>query len=138
MFHPNPQFTVNRSWLTFETSEASKPIDIDFHVGVDGLSLWLIALTALLMIPSVLISLGLDPGTTAGFTPAADPRNGHARRVLRFDIILFYIFFEFTLIPLFFLIGIWGGPQKRYAAVKFFIYTLAGSLLTPRLLRSWP
>ena len=46
------------------------------------------------------------------------------------DIILFYVFFEFTLIPLFFLIGIWGGPQRRYAAMKFFLFTLAGSVLT--------
>ena len=47
-----------------------------------------------------------------------------------FDLMLFYVFFEFTLIPLFFLIGIWGGPQRRYAAIKFFLYTLAGSLVT--------
>ena len=46
------------------------------------------------------------------------------------DIILFYIFFEFTLIPLFFLIGIWGSEERRYAAVKFFLFTLAGSVLT--------
>ena len=46
------------------------------------------------------------------------------------DVILFYIFFEFTLIPLFFLIGIWGSEDRRYAAVKFFVFTLAGSLLT--------
>ena len=46
------------------------------------------------------------------------------------DIILFYVFFEFTLIPLFFLIGIWGSEQRRYAAMKFFLFTLAGSLLT--------
>src|SRR4029450_5239371 len=46
------------------------------------------------------------------------------------DIILFYIFFELTLIPLFFLIGIWGSEERRYAAVKFFLFTLAGSLLT--------
>ena len=49
---------------------------------------------------------------------------------LAFDIILFYVFFELTLVPLFFLIGIWGGPERRYAARKFFIYTLAGSLIT--------
>ena len=47
-----------------------------------------------------------------------------------FDLVLFYVFFEFTLVPLFFMIGIWGGPQRRYAAVKFFLYTLAGSLVT--------
>ena len=49
---------------------------------------------------------------------------------LSFDIILFYVFFELTLVPLFFLIGIWGGPERRHAARKFFIYTLAGSLIT--------
>jgi NADH-quinone oxidoreductase subunit M len=47
-----------------------------------------------------------------------------------FDLILFYVFFEFTLVPLFFLIGIWGGPQRRYAAVKFFLYTFVGSMVT--------
>ena len=46
------------------------------------------------------------------------------------DIILFYVFFEFTLIPLFFLIGIWGSEERRYAAIKFFLFTLAGSMLT--------
>src|SRR5437016_5846292 len=49
---------------------------------------------------------------------------------LAFDIILFYVFFELTLVPLFFLIGIWGGPERRHAARKFFIYTLTGSLIT--------
>ena len=49
---------------------------------------------------------------------------------MSFDIVLFYVFFELTLVPLFFLIGIWGGPQRRYAARKFFVYTLTGSLIT--------
>src|SRR2546425_13363067 len=49
---------------------------------------------------------------------------------LSFDIILFYVFFELTLVPLFFLIGIWGGPERRHAARKFFVYTLAGSVIT--------
>src|SRR5207253_409855 len=49
---------------------------------------------------------------------------------LSMDVILFYVFFELTLIPLFFLIGIWGGPQRQYAARKFFVFTLTGSLIT--------
>ncbi len=49
---------------------------------------------------------------------------------LAFDIVLFYVFFELSLVPLFFLIGIWGGPERQYAARKFFVYTLAGSLIT--------
>ena len=57
-------------------------------------------------------------------------RRGCSGLFASLDVVLFYIFFEFTLIPLFFLIGLWGGPQRRRAAVTFFLYTLAGSLLT--------
>ena len=105
--------------------------DIRFALGLDGLGLWMVGLSALLMITSVLVSweaikdreplfygmlLLLEFGCIGVFS---------AR-----DIVLFYIFFEFTLIPLFFLIGIWGSEDRRYAASKFFIYTLAGSMLT--------
>lgn len=104
---------------------------IQFYVGIDGLNVWLILLTALLMMTSVLVSwtairkhihefhawlFVLQLGMTGVFAS--------------FDVILFYVFFELTLVPLFFLIGIWGGPQRQYAARKFFIYTLTGSLLT--------
>jgi NADH-quinone oxidoreductase subunit M len=106
---------------------------IQFFIGLDGLNVWLIVLTALLMVSAVLGSwrtpqvrerdneyfawlLALEAGMIGVF--------------LAFDIILFYVFFELTLVPLFFLIGIWGGSERRYAARKFFIYTLAGSMLT--------
>ena len=109
----------------------SSSIDIRFSVGLDGLGLWMFALSALLTVTGVLVSwedikdrapafyallLLLETGLLGVFT---------AR-----DIILFYIFFEFTLIPLFFLIGIWGHEERRYAAMKFFLFTLAGSMLT--------
>ena len=102
-----------------------------FSVGLDGLGLWLFLLSAVLMVTAVLVSwtaikervglfygmlLLLEFGCLGVFT---------AR-----DIILFYVFFEFTLIPLFFLIGIWGSEDRRYAAIKFFLFTLAGSMLT--------
>ncbi len=117
---------IDRAWLPESTG-----INVHFHLAIDGISLWLFALSALLMVTAVLVSwtsikdrpglffamlLLLETGCLGVFT---------AR-----DIILFYIFFEFTLIPLFFLIGIWGSEDRRYAAAKFFIYTLAGSLLT--------
>jgi NADH-quinone oxidoreductase subunit M len=104
---------------------------IHFYVGIDGLNIWLIVLTALLMYTAVLVSwkavtervnefhawlLALQAGLIGVF--------------LSFDVILFYVFFELTLVPLFFLIGIWGGPERQYAARKFFVYTLAGSLIT--------
>ena len=113
------------AWLGGQAS------DIRFSIALDGLSLWLFGLTALLTVVAVLVSweaiaeqaslyyrllLILETGMLGVFT---------AR-----DIILFYVFFEFTLIPLFFIIGIWGHQQRRYAAIKFFIFTLAGSMLT--------
>jgi len=130
-FRPDEQFTINESWLTFHPGGSeSGPVEIRFHLGVDGLSLWLMALTALLMIPSVLISWNTITDRPAGFYALLlTLETGMLGVFTSFDIILFYVFFEFTLLPLFFIIGIWGGPQKRYAARKFFIYTLAGSLL---------
>src|SRR5262249_20913831 len=105
--------------------------DIRFNIGLDGLGVWMFGLSGLLFVTSVLVSweaikdreplfygmlLLLEFGCLGVFA---------AR-----DIILFYVFFEFTLIPLFFLIGIWGHEERQYAAMKFFLFTLAGSLLT--------
>ncbi|MBM3993562.1 MAG: NADH-quinone oxidoreductase subunit M [Planctomycetes bacterium] len=106
---------------------------IQFYVGLDGMNIWLVVLTTILMVASVLISWNAikDEDRVHEF---------HAWLLLlgfalvgvfiAFDIILFYVFFELTLVPLFFMIGIWGGPERRYAARKFFIYTLAGSVIT--------
>ena len=106
-------------------------VDVRFNLGLDGLSVWMFALSGLLSITAVLVSwnavaergplfyamlLILETGMLGVFA---------AR-----DVILFYVFFEFTLIPLFFLIGIWGSEQRRYAAVKFFLFTFAGSVFT--------
>jgi NADH-quinone oxidoreductase subunit M len=104
---------------------------VQFFIGVDGLNIWLIVLTAVLILPCVLVS----------WTHVSERVNEFYAWLLAlqfclfgvflaFDILLFYVFFELSLIPLFFLIGIWGGPERRYAARKFFVYTLAGSLLT--------
>ena len=110
---------------------AGIPLDIRFSVALDGLSLWLFVLTALLLVVAVLIS----------WEAIKDQQSLYYRLLLLLgtgmlgvfvarDIILFYLFFEFTLVPLFFLIGIWGSEQRRYAAIKFFLFTLAGSVLT--------
>jgi NADH-quinone oxidoreductase subunit M len=105
--------------------------DIQFALGVDGLSLWLIFLSALLMIPSVLVSWEAVQDRPASFYALMLLlESGLIGVFAAQDIILFYIFFEFTLIPLFFMVGIWGGHDRRFAARRFFIYTLAGSVLT--------
>src|SRR4029077_8297101 len=87
--------------------------------------------TALLMVPSVLVSwTAVKERPTEFYAWLLALEAGLLGIFLSFDIILFYVFFELTLVPLFFLIGIWGGPQRQYAARKFFVYTLTGSLIT--------
>jgi NADH-quinone oxidoreductase subunit M len=104
---------------------------IQFYVGLDGLNVWLVVLTAVLMVSSVLVSwTAVRERVNEYYAWLLALQTGMLGVFLAFDIILFYVFFELTLVPLFFLIGIWGGPERRYAARKFFIYTLAGSLLT--------
>ncbi len=107
------------------------PVDIRFSLGLDGLGVWLYALSALLMVTAVLISwetITHRPGTYYALLLLLE--TGLLGVFTARDILLFYVFFEFTLLPLFFLIGIWGHEERRYAAVKFFLYTLAGSVLT--------
>ncbi|MEN6366885.1 MAG: NADH-quinone oxidoreductase subunit M [Thermoguttaceae bacterium] len=106
-------------------------LDIRWSVGLDGLSLWLFALTALLVIVAVLVSWdAIREQTTLYYRLLMILETGLLGVFVARDVVLFYVFFEFTLIPLFFVIGIWGSDQRRRAAVKFFLYTLAGSVLT--------
>lgn len=110
---------------------ADSLIDIRYHVGVDGVSIWLVLLTAFITPLAIwgsfssiqnrvreyyILMLLLEVGMLGVFCAM--------------DLLLFYVCFEFTLVPLYFIIGIWGGPERRRAANKFFIYTLAGSVLT--------
>ncbi|MGF1580456.1 MAG: NuoM family protein [Gemmataceae bacterium] len=104
---------------------------VDFYLGVDGLNVWLIVLTSLLMVSGVLISwTSVTERTNEYYAWLLLLGTAMMGVFLAFDIILFYVFFELTLVPLFFLIGIWGGPERRAAARKFFIYTLVGSVIT--------
>jgi NADH-quinone oxidoreductase subunit M len=104
---------------------------IQFYIGIDGLNVWLVLLTALLMVTSVLVSWTSITERVHEFHAWLFVLQlGMTGVFVSFDTILFYVFFELTLVPLFFLIGIWGGPQRQYAARKFFIYTLTGSLIT--------
>lgn len=116
---------------TFDWLGADSPWRIQFAVGLDGLGLWLFALSSLLMVTAVLVSWeAIDHGAPLYYAMLLLLEAGCLGVFAAQDIILFYIFFEFTLIPLFFLIGIWGSEQRQYAARKFFVYTLVGSFLT--------
>lgn len=106
-------------------------IDIGFKVGIDGISLWLMLLT------TVLTPLVIWASTTAIRERAKEYyalmlvlETGMLGVFCAMDLLLFYVFFEFTLIPMFLIIGVWGHEERRRAAHKFFLYTLAGSMLT--------
>jgi NADH-quinone oxidoreductase subunit M len=125
-----PQFAFSAADGRFGLGWIERP-DIRFALGLDGLSLWLFVLTSLLMITAIAASWqSIRERAPLYYAFLLALQTGLLGLFASLDVVLFYIFFEFTLIPLFFLIGLWGGPQRRRAAVTFFLYTLAGSLLT--------
>ncbi len=105
-------------------------LDIKYFVGIDGLSILLVMLTTLLG-PIVVLSSWhyIGKQRKAYYTLLLVLQTGVTGVFCAFDLFLFYIFFELTLIPMYFIIGIWGGEERIYAAVKFVLYTLVGSLL---------
>lgn len=125
-----PQMVTRSTWFECNVGDG-KHAQIESYLGIDGVSLWLVALTALLMVPAVLVSwTAITDRVAAFYAWLLILETGMLGVFCAFDLILFYVFFEFTLIPLFFLIGIWGGSEREYAAGKFFIYTLTGSLIS--------
>src|SRR5262249_14923705 len=104
---------------------------IQFFIGLDGLNIWLVLLTAVLMLPSVLVSWeAIKDRVNEFYAWLLILQTAMMGIFVSFDIVLFYSFFELSLVPLFFLIGIWGGTARRHAAGKFFVYTLTGSLIS--------
>ena len=102
---------------------------IHYCVAVDGLSLTLIFLTALLGVLCIIYSWNYEKGTKGFFGLFLTLVSSLMGVFLALDFFLFYVFWEVVLLPMYFLIGIWGGPRRIYAAIKFFIYTLIGSVL---------
>jgi len=101
-----------------------------YHIGIDGISLWLVLLTTLLMPIAVLSSwTAITKRQLTYYALMLLLQSAMIGVFVSLDLLLFYLFFEASLVPMFFLIGIWGGERRIYAAVKFFIYTAVGSLL---------
>ncbi len=101
-----------------------------YHVGVDGISLWLVLLTTLLVPIAILSSWhAVEQRRLAFYTFILLLESAMLGVFVSLDLLLFYLFFEASLVPMYFLIGVWGGERRVYAAVKFFIYTALGSLL---------
>ncbi|MBA4178468.1 MAG: NADH-quinone oxidoreductase subunit M, partial [Leptothrix sp. (in: Bacteria)] len=104
--------------------------NVNYHLGVDGLSLWFVPLTAFITVIVVIAAWQVIEERVAQYMGAFLILSGLMVGVFcALDGLLFYVFFEATLIPMYIIIGVWGGPNRVYAAFKFFLYTLAGSLL---------
>lgn len=101
---------------------------IQYHVGIDGISLFLILLTTFITPLSILASWHITKHVKEYMIAMLVLETGMIGVFISLDLFLFYVFWELMLIPMYLLIGIWGGPRRIYAAVKFFIYTMAGSV----------
>ncbi len=115
------QFVEHYTWI--------KSFNIEYFMAVDGLSVPMVLLTALLSFICVIASWGIDKSVKGYFALFLILEAGMMGVFCSLDFFLFYVFWEVMLLPMYFLIGIWGGPRREYAAIKFFLYTLAGSVL---------
>ncbi len=101
---------------------------VQYFLGVDGLSFPLVLLTTFMSVIALIGSLGIEKRVKEYFFWFLVLEVGMLGVFCALDLILFYVFWELTLVPMYFLIGVWGGPKKEFAAIKFFLYTLTGSV----------
>ncbi|MBX7222769.1 MAG: NADH-quinone oxidoreductase subunit M [Blastocatellia bacterium] len=121
-WYDDPALTMNLPWID--------AIGARFHLGVDGMSLWLVLLTTLTMPIAVLSGwTSVEKRVREYLVFMLLLETGMIGVFVSMDMILFYLFWEVVLVPMYFLIGVWGGERRIYAAVKFFLYTVVGSLL---------
>src|SRR3990172_5814740 len=122
--NPDQQLVVEVPWIQVAGW------NISYHLGIDGLSILLVLLTTFLTPLAILSTWSAVEEKVKGFMLFFLLLEvGMTGVFLALDLVLFYVFWEFTLIPMYFLIGIWGGERRVYAAIKFFLFTMAGSLL---------
>src|SRR5512138_1505162 len=119
---PGFQFEEKASWIP--------SLGVNYHLGIDGISLLLIMLTTVVGFLAILSSWNaIQDRVKEYYAMFLLLQTGMLGVFLALDFFLFYIFWELVLVPMYFIIGVWGGPRKLYAAIKFFLYTLAGSVL---------
>jgi NADH-quinone oxidoreductase subunit M len=122
------QLLVQADWITLPLGSLGI-ISIDYLLGVDGLSLPLVLLSAVVMLIGVVSSWQITQKLKAYYALYLLLTGTIMGCFVALDFFLFFLFFEFMLLPMYFLIGLWGGPRREYASIKFFLYTLLGSLL---------
>ncbi len=117
------QLMERHTWIAFGSFKA------EYLVGVDGISVTMVLLTALLCFICIFASWGINKAVKGYFALFLLLDAGMMGVFVALDFLLFFVFWEVMLLPMYFLIGIWGGPRREYAAIKFFLYTLVGSAL---------
>ena len=119
---PGFQFEERMDWIP--------SLGAHYHIGMDGISLLLVMLTTLMGFIAILCSWnGIQDRVKEYYAMFLLLQTGMIGVFISLDFFLFYVFWELVLVPMYFIIGIWGGPRKLYATIKFFLYTLAGSVL---------
>lgn len=121
------QFVQKLSWISLDLGTAGR-MQVDYFVGVDGISILLLVMTAVVMVIAVLASWEIKHNLKGFFVLFLLLDMAVAGVFCALDFFLFYLFYELMLLPLYFLIGMWGGVRREYAAIKFFLYTLFGSV----------
>ncbi|ANT65189.1 complex I subunit 4 family protein [Prosthecochloris sp. CIB 2401] len=121
------QFVERMNWITLDLGSLGT-LNIEYFLGVDGLSITMVLLTALISIIGVLSSWPIKKQVKGYFILYNLLSTAMMGCFVALDFFLFYVFWELMLLPMYFLIGIWGGPNREYAAIKFFLYTLFGSV----------
>jgi NADH-quinone oxidoreductase subunit M len=122
------QFIEKFRWIDITGFSWIGQIKIDYYLGIDGLSVPMVLLTALISFIATLSSWSIEKSVKGYFLMFLLLDTGMMGVFVSLDFFLFYIFWELMLLPMYFLIGIWGGPRREYAAIKFFLYTLFGSV----------
>jgi NADH-quinone oxidoreductase subunit M len=126
---PTMEFVDGKWSVPFQEKAGWIPaLGVSYHLGADGLSIPLVFLTALLTAVSILYSFYIKERPKEYFILFLLLQVGMTGVFVALDYFLFYVFWEVSLVPMYFLIGVWGGPRREYAAIKFFIFTLVGSL----------
>ncbi len=122
------QFVERARWIEIPGISWLGTVKIDYFLGVDGISMPMVLLTAIVSLVALISSWKIDKSVKGYFVMFLLLDTGMMGVFVALDFFLFYVFWELMLLPMYFLIGIWGGPRKEYAAIKFFIYTLLGSV----------
>ncbi len=122
------QFIEKFRWIEITGLSWLGTVKVDYFMGIDGLSMPMVLLTALVSFIATISSWNINKSIKGYFALFLLLDTGMMGVFVALDLFLFYVFWELMLLPMYFLIGIWGGPRKEYAAIKFFIYTLFGSI----------